>query len=142
MAIVNRSLDATEKKVVVHASIGALATSITRAVVPLAWPAALKSVAVAAQGLSGAPGLAIQRRYFAGGETTAILATLAPADYGTSGIQVLDVVSDGATQAQQLGSGDVLEIVSSGANTALADLSLNFVLEKLQDVVSHNGIIG
>jgi hypothetical protein len=74
-----------------------------------------------------------------GGETTIDLgsANFVAQEFGSSGPANWSDLYSG-NSAIQLEAGDMLQVISSGANTAVDQLAVNMVLRKLQDIVSYN----
>jgi hypothetical protein len=158
MAIMNRDKDVSEQCDVIEAKTGALVTGASAMVCAVPSPGLLKSIAVAAFGVSGAPAWQFNiLRFIPGSGSTAIavgVSTLAVVAYGTSGIQQVAGSSMGgypaalpalAPQSSTLAvvqAGDLIQVVTSGANTAVTDAVVAVVVKKTQDIVAQFGISG
>lgn len=143
MGVANRALDKSERMHAVQRAeegVVGVSTSIKMGVVP--FPSKLKTLQIAAQGLSGAPIYNLQiRRWTAGGETTFSFAgalTIAAAFGVSGGMATMGVSQNSALNSLQ--TGDMLELISSGANTASTDLIAVGVLEALQDIKRTFGV--
>lgn len=144
MAIVNRDKDVSEQKeCMAWKSQAQVSTGATLFMEPLPYPAVFQSVAVAAIGLSGSPQIDFFALRFAGGQTSIPLSisNMVVSAFGTSG-----TIGAGYSGLQATGStllilqqGDVIGFHTSVANTAAAQLMLNMVIKKTQDIVSCNG---
>jgi len=143
MAIVNRDLDSSEKKIVVNCSYRAVATgqTITAFVVPCA--AELETVRSACQGLSGSPIISLYKGAFVAGAGLTMTAVgvsgIALAAVGTSGIQGASILPASGSTSIQFSAGDVVFLNTTGSNAAADSLSVVLVLKKLQDIVQMNG---
>lgn len=142
MGIVNRTLDASERQDTHLARFDgpvAVSQALPAWIVP--HPSKLKSAHVAAKGLSGTPVYQLQvRRWTSAGVTVIALgaaATVAAA-FGVSGSTVDMTVYTGGS-AVQLEAKDMIEVASTGANTASDDLAVAMVIERLQDIKSEFG---
>lgn len=158
MAIVNRAKDVSEQKDVISVKLGALVTGTSHLACALPSPGILAAIDVAADGVSGAPTWQFNLlRFIPGAGQTAIavgVSTLAVVAYGTSGIQQVAGSSMGgypsalpalAPQSSTLAivqAGDLLQIVTGGANTAVNSSVVSVVVKKTQDVLSQFGIVG
>ena len=141
MAIVNRSKDASEQHEVLTAPLGAVETGATRTIFIAPYPVTLKQVRVAALGLSGAPQHKITlNRFVVGAGATAIDITAAAAvpAVGTSGLYTPSIPAAGSSLLS-LQAGDYLTVISSVANTALANCTYQLVMQAVQDIKTFNG---
>jgi len=139
MGISNRDKDASEKQNSVHASWELFVTAETKTASLVAHPSKMKSAHLAAKGLSSTPSYALNvRRWTADGVTLIPLypATSVAVAFGTSGSTV-DMSASIAVLS--LESKDLIEIVSSVANSAADDVQLAIVLEALQDIKEEFG---
>jgi len=143
MAIVNRDKDTTEQRLSFAADPGLVGVSalIQCGIAPCA--AQLLAISSAAFGLSGAPtvGAQIQRMVVGVGFTTIPLngsSLLTISALSTSGIQAHVLPASGSTLNQLL-RGDVIQLVTSTANTA-ATYAAQTVIQILQDVRSDFGV--
>jgi|GEM_PF-7020010 len=144
MAIVNRDKDPSEQKDVINwVSQAQVNTGATLNFALIPYPCALQSVKSAAYGLSGAMQLAFKVLRFTSGGQTAIglgISNMILNAFGTSGsLGYSGLVAQGSTLLNLL-AGDLIHAESSVANTAALSVNLEFVVKKLQDVVSHNGV--
>jgi hypothetical protein len=156
MGIVNRTKDTTEKRVAIPYVAGAVATGVTLQVALVPWSSTIDEAQVAMFGISGAPTYQLSvTRFIAGtGLTTWILATgttNTPADFGVSGPGTFGASlfgSSGMVLTNAAGStlnlllaNDVLTVVSGGSNSAAKALLLTVVLQPIQDVKTHFGLL-
>lgn len=156
MAIVNRTKDASEQRVVYALSNAATATGVTLTLGIVPYPCVIDEAQIAVWGLSGAPGYNLfVNRFIAGtGFTTIKLvdgASCLPAEFGTSGIGSFGQSmfgSSGAPLVNASGStintllaNDILIVSSAGANTAVKGLAIQVVLRPTQDVKVHYGLV-
>lgn len=145
MAIVNRDLDPSQQKEVVHfVSNSAVATGASLLLAgPLPYPCALQSCESAAFGVSNAMQVAfVVLRLTSGGQTAISLgiSNMVLNNYGTSGVIGYSGLAAPGSTLLSLQTNDLLVAQTSVANGNATSLSLNLVLKKLQDIVSHNGI--
>lgn len=141
MAIINRSLDASEQHITITASLGAVGVTETHVVYTAPWPATLKQVRVAALGLSGAPTHKLTlNRFVVGAGATAIdiYATVAVPAVGTSGLFTPSLPAAGSSLLN-LQAGDYLTVISAGANTAVTDATYSLVIQAVQDIKTFFG---
>ncbi len=88
--------------------------------------------------------VAFQVSRFTSGGATAInlgISNLVLQNAGTSGAQGFSGLAAAGSTLLSLQAGDVLQIVTSVANGNATDLALNFVIKKVQDIVSYNGVV-
>jgi hypothetical protein len=153
MALVNRDKDVSEQKEVLQAHLGAVVTGASIMSVMIPYPAILDAIDVAAQGVSGLPTWQFNILRFAGGLTAIAVgvSTLAVQTLGTSGVQqvagfsavgVLPALAPQSSTLAVLQAGDVISIVSGGANSAVGESVVAVVIKKTQDVLSQFGING
>lgn len=142
MAITNRDKDSSEQKVEFTANFGAVPTGTTLQLAIVPFPAELKAVRAAANGLSGSPAVAIQvLRFITGAGMTSIsggATTLTLQAVGTSGVQSA-VLATAGSSLLQLQAGDIILASHSGANTNVLGVSYSLVLQALQDIKTHFG---
>lgn len=144
MAIINRDLDASQQKDVLQfAAPGGVATGVTLQCVAVPYPATLQAIQVSAVGISGSPtyGFGIGR-FIAGAGYTFIVGgatTITARAVGTSGPVAASLAASGSTLLS-LQSGDVLCLLSAGANSAVAQLNVSFVVQALQDYKTMFGV--
>lgn len=160
MAIVGRDLDASERKVafqynsfpkdalvaggvgnsLVSRAIG-ISQMINMFMVP--FPCTIQSGVVAGFGLSGAPEVSLKclrwtgsaMATFAIGISNMVLTALA-----TSGPQGFSGLPAAGSTLLNLQLGDILQMVTSGANTAMDNIILELVVKKTQDIVAYNNV--
>ena len=144
MAIVNRDKDASEQRYVFtfnsQVTVG-VSGLIQLGMVPCG--AQILQIAMAALGISGSPtvGLQIQRFVVGSGLTTFALngsSLLTMQAFSTSGLQLQILPASGNSLAL-LQKGDLMQLVTSGANTA-AQYVAECVLQILQDVKTDYGV--
>ncbi len=139
MAIVNRTLDPSQQQSEILSSYLAVATGITMLVAMVPYPATLKQIKVAAQGLSGTPTYDLRVfRFIVGTGVTTIAGgatTLTPLTMGTSGIASMVLAAAGSSFLN-LQAGDVLTLTSAGSNAAVTALSVDVIIQATQDIVS------
>lgn len=139
MAIVNRTLDASQQQGEVLASFQAVVTGATLHVAMVPYPSTLKQIKVSGFGLSGAPVYDLRvLRFIVGTGVTTIAGgatSLTITAVGTSGIQAMVLAAAGSSFLN-LQANDVLTLTSSGSNTAVTGLSVAVVLQATQDIVS------
>jgi len=143
MAIAARDLEVSEKKLDHTQLIAATAVSSTYAIWMAPFPCELVAAQTASAGLSGTPlhNLGIVR-FVAGAGLTTIVgqnSSFAVSAIGTSGVQGMSLIAAGSTLLQ-MQAGDILSLVTSGANSAALNVSVSIVVKKLQDIVSHYGV--
>ncbi len=144
MAIVNRTLDVSEKRKVMQQNLGLVATGVTAIVAAVPYACTLDAMQIIACGLSGAPTyqLNVDRFIVGTGFTTIILATgtsNTPGAYGTSGVLAAKLVASGSTLLNLLAN-DLLMVTSGVANTAALSLSVSVVLKPISDVKTQFGV--
>ncbi len=139
MGIDNRTLDVSQQQSESQASYQAVATGATLLVAAIPYPAVLKQIKVAAQGLSGAPVYDLRVwRFIVGTGVTTIAGgatSLTGQAMGTSGVQSMVLAAAGSSFLN-LQANDVLTITSSGSNTAVTGLDIAVVIQATQDIVS------
>lgn len=141
MGIINRTYDPSEQHQTLVAHLGAVPVTTTRALFIAPYPVKLKQVKYSILGLSGAPTHKLQLSRFvvgAGLTSIEIVAAGAVVAVGTSGVQAMTLPAAGSS-LNNLQTGDVLEIVSAGANTAVAEATYEVVMQALQDIKSYFG---
>lgn len=152
MAVVNRTLDASEQRKVYQASFpkvgGAsftnVATGTTAVVAVVPGPCTLDAMQIIAYGISGAPTVQLNvDRFIVGtGFTTIILATGSsntPGAFGTSGSPTAVIAASGSTLLNLLAN-DVLIATTGAANAAANSLSVAVVLKPIQDIKKQFGV--
>lgn len=151
MAIINRTLDATEQRKTMTLNVNGssgivLITGSTYIAGIVPWPCTLDAGQLVAFGVSGAPTVALHvQRFIPGtGFTTYVIATgtsnLVPA-FGTSGVGISAMIlpASGSTLLNLLAN-DVLGITFAGANSAAIFLSVSLVLKPIQDSKVNFGL--
>lgn len=155
MAVVNRTLDASEQRKVFAVVNAATATGVTLNLGLVPYPSTLVEAQVAAWGLSGAPSyqLSVNRFISGTGFTTIVLATGTsnlPAEFGTSGPGAFGASLFGASGMVLAASGstllnllanDLLMVTSGGSNSAVKGLAIDVVIQPIQDIKVHFGLV-
>lgn len=138
MAIVNRDLDNSEKKVEFNWQGTAATSGGTYQLALVPYQCEVEKIVVAGIGLSGSPTVEVEAYKFAGGITinSDLSSALTVTAWGTSGSQEMTLGTAGSTQVL-LDADSKLVIRAAGANSAVADLCVSVVVRKLQDIVSH-----
>lgn len=151
MAIVNRDLDASQTKEVIHwmstpatgISYGlGVGTGVTIFISgPMPYPGTVQSAQAVAIGRSGAPELVFSLFRPANGNTVVAL--------GISNLVIPNGLSAAVTSYSGLAAtgstllnfqrGDMFMVTTAGANTACTNLVVSMVVKKTQDIVTHNG---
>lgn len=152
MAVINRTLDATEQRktmsVNVNGSSGiVIPTGSTFVLGIVPWPCTIDAGQLASMGASGSPTVALSvLRFIVGsGLTTYVIATgtsnLVPA-FGTSGVGISGMIlpAAGSTLLNLLAN-DVLQLTFAGTNAAAVFLSASVVLKPIQDQKVNFGLI-
>lgn len=142
MAVLNRTLDTTEQRVIFEAPLPAaqLATGVTSVIAVVPFPCVIDYAQAVANGISGAPTWQINvDRFIAGtGFTTIILATgtsNTPPAYGTSGVgsSGMVMVAVGSTLRNLLAN-DQLMLTTGGSGAAFKSGTVSVALRPIQDV--------
>lgn len=142
MAIVNRTLDASEQRKMYSASYGVIGTGATLMGVPIPSDGSLAAVRIAVNGVSGSPtALVVVHRFIVGTGLTSIAACtlLTHTAFGTSGIQSVGLAAAGSTLLQLL-AGDYLAVATGGANSAVASMTVSAVVQNIQDIKTAYGV--
>lgn len=139
MAIVNRTLDASQQQSEYVATYPLTATGVTLQLAAIPYPSTLKNVVVSAIGLSGAPTFDLRvQRFIVGTGVTSIAGgatTLTATAWGTSGVQSMVLAASGSSLLS-LQAKDVLAVAVGGSNTAAANIALGVVIQATQDILS------
>lgn len=147
MAIVNRDLDVSQQKICLQGTVATTVGASAGAAFPavtVPFPGLVKTIALTASGLSGAPTIALDvQRFVVGSGLTTIpylSTTMAITAVGTSGVKVVTLAAAGSSLLQ-LQTGDVITVnqLFSGGNVAIAKLEVNAVVQALQDIVAYFG---
>jgi hypothetical protein len=147
MAIVNRDLDVSQRKVCIQTFVNSTVGASAGAAFPLvemSFPCQVKAIELAAVGLSGSPQIAFDvQRFVAGAGLTTIpylSTTLTVTAYSVSGYQAVTLAAAGSTLLQ-LQRGDVITVnqLFSGGNVAVQRLNVGIVVQALQDIVQQFG---
>ena len=142
MPVVNRDLDVSQQKDVFTADLGLVSTGSTIVMTVMPYPAVIRYAAIAASGVSGTPTAQLYNfRFIAGTGFTAIplCAALTVQAVGLSGLQVFASLAAVGTTLSLLNQGDVLALISGGANSAINTASVSVVTQALQDVKAAYG---
>ena len=143
MGIVNRDLEVSQQMNIFTSSYSVLGTSGVINLGQIPYSAQLMAVVTSAFSLSGSPitGVQVQRFIIGKGVTTFAVngsSLLTVTAYSTSGIQLQSLPAVGNSLVQLL-SGDNVQLVTSGANTA-ASYNVSMVVQCLQDFQSQYGL--
>ena len=146
MAVVNRTLDPSQQRTVMHLALGAVATGVTSIVGIVPWPCVIDATQLALNGVSATPTyeLGVNRFIVGSGFTYLIIAkgtsNALAYDYGVSG-----VVSTGMFQAAagstllNLQANDQLVLTSGGSGAAVKSLAIGCVLRPIKDIKKYFG---
>jgi hypothetical protein len=154
MPIVARDLDVSEKKtvfqwsnmlggqsaIVANGGIMGVSTLINMFMMP--FPCTIQTGTVFSQGLSGAPQISLKTVRWAPGATTFDIgiSNMVLTTFGTSGFQGLSGLPAAGSTLLNLQYGDVVQLVTSGANTAISQLIVELVVKRTQDIVAYNNV--
>lgn len=141
MAIINRTVDASQQKEDATVNLGAVPTGLTRTVWIAPYPCRLETLKYAAVGLSGAPIHSLFKLRGITSEALGISGIVVQA-VGTSGTQGFSGLAAVGSTLLDFAAGDALVLSPSVANTNVVDMCIEIAVKKLQDVVSYNGVIG
>jgi hypothetical protein len=143
MAITNRALDASEQRKTFTAGVGLVGTGSTTHCFVMPSAGTLEGVRMAAAGISGSPVAQVAViRFIAGAGLTSIggvATTLALQAVGTSGIQSVALAAAGSTLLNLM-AGDVVAVGLTGANSAVATLTVAAVVKQTQDIKTQFGL--
>ena len=145
MAVVNRTLDASEQRKVAGIRSGVVATGLTLPVVFADQPITIQSAQAAFFGISGSPVYLLTCQRFINGTGATVFevgSTFAARAFGTSGLLPAGI-SLPATGSSLLNlvSGDVLMVSTFGSNAAVSGLALSVVLLPTQDIRTYFGLV-
>lgn len=136
MAIVQRDLDPTQRRITIQADYGVVATGITIVAAMVPSQGNLQAVVVSAFGLSGSPTYDMRIwRFIPGTGVTSIAGgatTLTPLTNGTSGLAYMSLAPTGSSLLQVLPN-DLITLTSGVANTA-ATIAVSVVIQNVQDI--------
>lgn len=138
MGIVNRSMDSSEQQENLKLKVEGTVTGTTYHLQHIPRPMQIQDAKSVCLGLSGTPTaqLAVSRFVVGAGLTTInIGAALTQAALGTSGVQGFSLPAAGSSLLE-LQAGDVLAVVTGGANSALDQMEVDVVVKNLQDIKS------
>jgi len=142
MAICNRDMGASQQQDVYNVSLGAVGTGVTKYLAVMPYPCTMQSVRSAAQGLSNALTIAFEVIRGAGSSGIAIgISGMVLQNRSTSGVVGFSGLAAAGSTLLSFQAGDVVQVISSGANGAVSDLVLEMVVQKTQDFVSYNGVV-
>lgn len=136
MANINRTDDVSQQKDLIQQNLGAMATGATFPVHKAPRVQVITDAKFSAVGSSGSPThtLVLQRFVVGAGLTTiTISGALASQNMSTSGSQTFSLPAVGSSLLQ-LASGDILTVLSGGANSAVANALLDVVVQNVQDI--------
>ncbi len=146
MAIVNRSLDASEQRKTLKVTAVAIATGATGLIGIVPNACTLDGLQMAAFGISGSPTAVVHvHRFIVGtGFTSWAVSGIEPQfAYGTSGVNArgMSLLASGSTLLNLLPN-DCLMYLTAGSNAGCAFFSIAAVMKPLQDIKTHFGISG
>lgn len=136
MGLANRDKDSSEQLYVIDANHGAVATGVTQPVGLVRSPGQLLQMVLTGKGLSGAPtyNLVVSRWTSAGATTIAVGSAITlSAAFGLSG-GVIGATYAASSSLAALQAGDMLQVISGGANTAVTNLLVSCVIKASQDI--------
>lgn len=144
MAIDNRDLSAAEQTVDINVPLGIVnIAGATRMAWVCPYPVTLKNLKVAPLGVSGSPILSFFRQQFiVGSGATSLpigISGYVPTAIGTSGLAGFSGLAAAGSTLLNLAAGEVLMVAMTGANSALSECSISFIVKKLQDIKSTFG---
>lgn len=142
MAICNRDLDLSQQVYEAKFKEGAVAPGATLLAHLVSTPSSLQKIALTGVGVSGAPAYnLVIHRWTSTGLTSIVpgSAVTLPANYGVSGANVSATFNSGSSLAQ-VQEGDLLLLVSSGANTNVTQLIGSVVMVATQDIKKTFGV--
>lgn len=139
MPIINQNLDTSEKKHDYSTVLGAVATGVTSLIKLIPFDCLMKGFNLAAFGLSGTPTYSLSvLRSVGGGQTAVALGvSLSGQAFGTSGPVGATITAPGIT----LLAGDVLEMISGTADTAIAGGVATVTISALADIKSYQNTV-
>ncbi len=150
MAIVNRDLDGSQQKDVVHQgykNVGVGSTMLAGGAsffigAPIPYPFVIESAEVYALGITGAPQMRLIIDRFGAGQTRMVcgISNCVVTAYGTSGVQGLSGLAPVGSTLLQGQAKDQLSFDLVGSNTGFTDVMISVVIKKTQDIVSYNGL--
>lgn len=135
MGIVNRTLDASQQKMLAAQTLKSTVTAKSDLVVHMPHPASIVSAKLSAVGLSGSPTaqIAIKRFVAGAGETLIpVGAALALVATSTSGPQSYTF------STTSLQSGDAVVCTHAGTNSACEQVHVALVMQATQDIKTWN----
>jgi hypothetical protein len=155
MAIVGRDLDVSERKVafqwcsqgsgqsyavIASGQVIGISTLIDMFMVP--FPCTIQSGSVYSLGNSSNPQISLNCVRWAPGATTFAIgiSNMVLTVFGTSGVQGLSGLPVSGSTLLNLQMGDIMQVVTSAANTAIGKLMLELVVKKTQDIVAYNNV--
>lgn len=143
MAVVNRSLDASEQRDTYVANFAATGTAATFQVAMFPSAGVLEGIRMAGFGVSGSPlaNVNILRFITGAGVTTigGVATQLAFTAVGTSGVQSMVLAAAGSSLLS-IQAGDILTATITGANSNLLGLSVAAVVKNTQEIKTSFGI--
>lgn len=154
MAIVGRDLDVSERKelltwnsriagqsaIVAAGGVIGISTLVNAIMVP--FPCTIQGGAVFSLGNSGSPQVTVNCLRFAAGSTTFAIgiSAMVLTVFGTSGVQGLSGLPASGSTLLNLQTNDIVQLVTSAANTAIGELMIQLVVKKTQDIVAYQNV--
>ena len=135
MAIINRTMDASEQKESIKITASPWNTG-AEVIVPIERACTITDAKVIGLGISGTPNVLLKGLRFiagTGGSSFAIGSTFAVTAFGTSGYLSYSLPASGSTLLS-LQKGDALVATLGGANAAFVAATLDIVVQNIQDV--------
>lgn len=144
MAIVNRTLDASEQKKVLSVKQNTVVNGTTMIIGIVPYPANVVGGQIAAFGLSGAPtvAVAVQRFIVGTGFTTFVIATGTsnlPKEIGTSGVGNSGIVmaAQGSTLLQLQANDLLIAVQAGGTGAATNGTAVDILIQPIVDIKTH-----
>jgi hypothetical protein len=140
MGVANRDFDASEKNYVISAVGGAQAVSVSLYVGIVPSAGNVLALQVGGRGLSGTPWYQLNAYRFTSAGVTVVpigSALTLPAELGISTAPIGATYVGGSYVVQ---AGDLLGLVSGGANTAVTAITVDVVIQATQDIKKSCGV--
>lgn len=142
MAVVNRTLDASEQKHTLQFFDKTLATGVTRVACHIPFPCVAVAANAGGFGVSGSPEIALLVKRFIPGTGATVLTLVASQvyqAYGTSGVPLagLSLAASGSTLNNLLAD-DMILLKTAGANSAVTAIGGALIVQPIQDIKSFN----
>lgn len=135
MGNINRTDDVSQQKDLVQQNLLAVPTGATMLLHKAPRAQTITDAKMSAVGISGSPTATLYLQRFvvgAGLTSIAISGALAVQNVGTSGSQTFSLPAAGSSLLQ-LASGDILTVITGGANSAVVEALVDVVVQNIQD---------